>query len=370
MSEPIRVLQVFAQMNRGGAETMIMNIYRNIDRSKIQFDFIVHTNEECAFDNEIAKLGGRIYQVPRYIGRNHLAYTRAWNTFFKNNREYKIIHGHVRSTASIYLKIARKYGLKTIVHSHSTTSGDNLTALAKNVLQFPLRYIADYFFACSEYAGEWLFGKSVKSRDNYYILKNAINTKEFLFNNEIRLKKRQDLNLEDKFVIGHIGRFHKLKNHKFLIDVFREVTSHIKNAVLLLIGDGELKEYILDKVIKMELSDKVIFAGVREDVPELLQAMDAFLFPSLHEGLPVTLIEAQAAGLPCIVSDEITKEVAITNLVKFLSLKTSISEWAKCIIEYSHGFHRNDMFQEISNAGYDVGVTSRWYQEFILNRNS
>jgi glycosyltransferase involved in cell wall biosynthesis len=281
MSEPIRVLQVFAQMNKGGAETMVMNMYRNIDRSKIQFDFVVHTEEECTFDNEIVQLGGRIYRVPRYIGRNHLAYTRAWNTFFRNNSEYKIIHGHVRSTASIYLKIAKKYGLKTIAHSHNTSSGNNLVALTKNILQFPLRNIADYLFACSKRAGEWLFGENINYRDNYYILKNAINTHEYIFNEEIRLRKRQELGLKDRFVVGHVGRFNKQKNHKFLIDIFKSIHELDDNSVLILAGSGPLKSKIEKKVNSLNLSDSVLFLGVRSDVRELLQAMDVFLFPSL-----------------------------------------------------------------------------------------
>ena len=215
MSDPIRIIQVFAQMNRGGAETMIMNLYRMIERSQIQFDFIVHTNEECAYDNEIRSLGGRIYRVPRYNGKNHFEYIKSWNKFFKTHPNYKIIHGHVRSTASIYLKIAKKFGLVTIAHSHSTSSGTGFSSIVKNILQYPIRNIADYLFACSEQSGEWLFGKNASKRNNFVILKNSIDVKKFVFNERVRFEKRKELKIDDKFVIGHIGRFIPSKNHKF-----------------------------------------------------------------------------------------------------------------------------------------------------------
>lgn len=368
MSTQIRVLHVLSAMGRGGAETMVMNLYRNIDRNKVQFDFIVHTEKVRPYDKEIESLGGRIFRVPRYQGSNHLQYKEAWKRFFEDNPEYRIIHGHVRSTASIYLRIAKNFGLVTIAHSHNTSSGKGVAAFAKNILQLPIRNVADYLFACSEYAGEWLFGKKVKKRDNYYIIKNAIDTKQFIFNKDIRLIKRKEFEIEDKFIIGHVGRFHKQKNHEFLIDIFKEIVSQNEKAILLLVGDGELKQCISDKVNKLGLSEKVIFTGVRTDIPELLQAMDVFLLPSLHEGLPVTLIEAQASGLPCVISSEITKEVAITELVKFVSLEANIYEWAKLVLEYSDKSYRYDMSNEIVNAGYDIEATSNWYQNFIKSR--
>jgi len=180
MSQPIRVLQVFAQMNRHGSESMIMSMYRNIDRSKVQFDFIVHTTDKCDYDEEIESLGGRIYSIPRYTGTNHFLYKKAWHNFLKQHSDYKIIHGHIRSTASIYLKIAKKYGLITIAHSHNTSSGAGFSAIVKNIYQYPIRYIVDYLFACSKSAGTWLFGERACRKDNFFILNNAIDTKKFI----------------------------------------------------------------------------------------------------------------------------------------------------------------------------------------------
>jgi glycosyltransferase involved in cell wall biosynthesis len=367
MAEPIRVLQVFALMNKGGAETMIMNFYRNTDRSKIQFDFIVHSQEECMFDKEIRDLGGNIYYVPPYTGKNHFHYKMAWHNFFKEHPEYNVIHGHVRSTASIYLKIAKKYELITIAHSHSTSSGNGVSALIKNLLQYPIRYTADYLFACSKVAGNWLFGKMATKKANFVVLNNAIETNKFAYNEDLRIKKRKELKIENKFVVGHIGRFNTPKNHKFLIDIFKEIYKLNPNTILLLIGDGELRESIENKVNDMGLSNSVIFTGVRSEISDLLQAMDVFLFPSLYEGLPVTLIEAQASGLKIYAANTITEEVAITNLVNYCSLKSTPNQWANRVINGLNKKNiRSKSFTEVKNSNYDIEENAKWLENFYL----
>lgn len=367
MAGPIRVLQVFAQMNRGGAETMIMNLYRNIDRSKVQFDFIVHTEAKCAFDNEIYTLGGKIFRIPRYTGKNHFRYKNEWHDFLKEHPEYKIIHGHVRSTAAIYLSIAGKYGLTTIAHSHSTSSGKGFAAFAKNILQYPIRNTANYLFACSKPAGEWLFGKSACKHENFTVLNNAIDAKKFVFNENIRCIKRNEFHVKDKFVVGHVGRFHPQKNHEFLIDIFKEVYSKNKDSVLLLVGDGEERKKVQELVRCLGLTDCVIFAGIRSDVSEIFQAMDVFLFPSIHEGLPVTLVEAQASGIKCIISDTIAEEVKITNQVEFISLKQSPEFWAEQALKYVNGYVRENTYKDIADAKYDIKDNAKWVEEFYLN---
>jgi glycosyltransferase involved in cell wall biosynthesis len=368
MAEPIRVLQVFAQMNRGGAETMIMNFYRNVDRSKIQFDFIVHSQEECDYDMEIQSLGGKIFRIPRYTGKNHFRYNVEWHNFFKEHPEYKIIHGHLRSTASIYLKIAKKYGVKTIAHSHSTSSGNGISAIVKNILQYPIRYIADYLFSCSKVAGEWLFGKKATRQHNFVVVSNAIETSKFAYNEDLRIKKRIELHLENKFVVGHIGRFITAKNHIFLLNIFKEIYDINPNAILLLIGDGELKRLIEKKVSELGLNNSVVFTGVRSDIPGLLQAMDVFLFPSLYEGLPVTLIEAQASGLKIVASNTLTEEVAITDLITFCSLKTDPRDWANCALDDNFDSNnRHINFTKVKRSNYDIEENAKWLQNFYLN---
>lgn len=368
MIEPIRVLQVFGKLDRGGAETMIMNLYRKIDRDKVQFDFIVHTEEEGDFYDEIRSLGGKIHCMPKYTGKNHLYYKKVWITLFENYKEYKIIHGHLRSTASIYLNIANKYELTTIAHSHNTSSGNGISAIAKDILQFRIRYIANYLFACSNAAGYWLYGKRACGKENFFILKNAIDTKKFVYNKTTRDKMRNELQIQEKFVIGHVGRFDRQKNHELLIDIFREISISKENAILLLIGNGELKSTIEKKVADLNLEKCVYFLGTRSDVAEILQAIDVFLFPSLFEGLPVTLIEAQASGVPCVISDSITKDVKVTkNLLTFMPLNQSSQKWAEAVLMYKENNVRNNMQSDIEKSGYDINNTAKWIEEFYLN---
>ncbi|HAQ39737.1 MAG TPA: glycosyltransferase family 1 protein [Clostridiales bacterium] len=367
MAEPIRVLQVFAKMNRGGAETMIMDLYHHIDRTKVQFDFIVHTAEKCDFDDEIEQLGGNIYSMPKYNGKNHFIYKKAWDDFFKEHSEYNIIHGHLRSTAAIYLKIAKRYGMITIAHSHSTSSGNGYKAFVKNLLQHQIKFTSDYMLACSYDAGKWLFGGKNIELNKCKNLKNAIEISKFIFNKDVRMKVRKDLNLDGKYVVGHVGRFYPPKNHEFVIDVFNLIKKEKDNAVLILIGDGPDRKIIEDKVQKFGLGNSVIFLGVRSDVNELIQAMDVFLFPSKYEGLGIVLIEAQASGLKCIVSDLIPEEAFVTDLVESISLKKSTDVWKTAILKYSDGYPRRNTYEEIKAKGYDIIDTANWLENFYLS---
>lgn len=366
--EPIRVLQVFAQMNRGGAETMIMNLYRKIDRTKVQFDFIVHTNDECAFDDEIRNLGGKIYRVPRYTGKNHLSYRKSWKEFFDNHPEYRIVHGHVRSTASIYLKIAKNKGLVTIAHSHNTSSGKGVSAAIKTIFQLQLRYISSYMIGCSETAGIWLFGEKACLSDRFMILNNAIDTEEFKFSKEDRDNTRNELGINDKFVIGNVGRFSPQKNHEFLIEVFNAVFKKDSNTILLLVGDGEKRHEIQETVNSYNLCSNVIFYGVSPEIPKLLSSMDLFLMPSLHEGFPVVLVESQCSDLPCVISSTITKEVLLSDSIKQISLNDDADVWADAILEYKKNQkdRNNDSSRMIREKGYDVEKNARWIENFYL----
>lgn len=365
---PIRILQVFATLDRGGAETMIMNIYRNIDRSKVQFDFIVNEDkDEYAYEREIKDLGGKIYRLPRYNIKNHFLYRKKWEQLLSNHPEWNIIHAHHTTPAFIYLKVAKSFNRITIAHSHTAGSEKSIKSCVKVLLRYPLRHVADYLFACSESAAKWMFGEY---SDSTFIIKNAIDTKKFTFSNVIRERKRKELGIENKFVIGHIGRFQTPKNHVFLIDIFKEIYNKDKNSVLLLVGDGELRSSIEKKVKELRLMNNVIFTGVRTDVPELLQAMDVFVFPSLYEGLPVSLIEAQAAGIKIFASTNITKEVKITKLVNFISLKKSPEYWAELILSAcKNGYERKDMRKEIIDAGYDINENAKKIEKFYLALN-
>ena len=360
MTKPVRVLQVVGILNCGGAESMIMNLYRNIDREKVQFDFIVHSNEEGMYDREVKALGGMIYHCPRFSGKNLTVYRKWWKCFFQEHPEYQVLHSHMRSYAALYFPIASKFGIKTIIHSHSTSNGDGIQALVKNVMQMPLRYQADYLMACSQIAGIWLYGEKACNSSKYVFLPNAVDVEKYKMNDVIRSQYRKELGVEEKLVFGHIGRFHESKNHPFLLKVFAEIYKKNKNAVLLLIGDGELRGMVEETIKELQIGEAVILLGLRRDVAELLQAIDMLLFPSVWEGLPVTVIEAQAAGVPCIISDNITTDVDITELVHRLPI-TDTTNWEKLALS---GLQKKDVSEEVKQSGFDVKESAKMLQTF------
>ncbi|NUU59626.1 glycosyltransferase family 1 protein [Paenibacillus sp. JW14] len=343
---------------------MIMNLYRNIDREKIQFDFVIHSSEKCDYTEEILSLGGKIYSIPRFTGKNYFTYKSAWKNFFAQHPEYKIIHGHMRSTASIYLELAKSFGVKTIAHSHSTSNGFGVSAIVKDIMQYSIRYNSDYLFACSQKAGEWLFGKKQFRKSNSFIVKNAIESDKYIFNIMKREILRKELGIDGKFVIGHVGRFCSAKNHEYLVEIFESIYNTDNNSLLLLIGDGELLDEIKSIVHKKKISHSVMFLGSRSDVSELLQCMDTFVFPSKFEGLGISVIEAQASGLPCIISDNIPLEAHITKLIQALSLNKKPDEWAEFILRTKDKSHRKDMTKEIESSGYNVKFNTKWLEDF------
>lgn len=356
----IRVLQVFNSMGCGGAENMIMNLYRKIDKSKVQFDFLVHTDKKCFFDDEIRSLGGQIYCVPYFNGKNFLQYKKALQKFFESHREYPIVHGHVGSCAAIYLSLAHKYGCTTIAHSHSANKGNILY----NIFSYPTRYVADKIIGCSEKAGISRYGKHCWKKKNGFVLTNGIDIESFFANAKVREQIRKELNIEDKFVVGHVGSFGEPKNHMYLLEVFKCILNEHKDSVLLLIGDGILKDKIKNRMRELEIEDNVIMTGVRSDVNKLIQAMDCFVFPSLYEGLPLTVVEAQVAGLPCYISASITKEVCLSDLVKMLSINDSPSKWSNEVLKCKDCDVRQDVSGKIIKAGYDVSSTAQWLADF------
>ena len=369
MKVPIRVLQVIGIMNRGGAETMIMNLYRHIDRSRIQFDFVENSFEEAVFDEEIHSLGGRVFRCPHYNGKNHFAYTKWWENFFqKHEGEYRLIHGHIGSTASIYLSVAKKHGLYTVAHSHNSGTDHSAKALAYRILSYRTRNIADYFFACSEVAGVDRFGEKVTQSSHYSVLNNAIDTNQFCYDAAVRAEVRNELKISNECVIGHIGRFESQKNHLFLMKIFRKILEKQENSKLLLVGDGALREEIEKQVDDMRIRDKVIFTGVRADVNRLVQAMDVFVFPSLYEGLPVTLVEVQTSGLPCVISDKVPQEsILVEDLVTVCNLSDNPEKWAEESLRQART-KRISRSREVAAAGYDISETAKWLGDFYLEK--
>ncbi|WP_100012077.1 glycosyltransferase family 1 protein [Lentibacillus sediminis] len=365
MGSPIRILHVVVNMNRGGAETLIMNLYRNINREKIQFDFL--TCNEGAFDEEISRMGGKIHRIPYVTEAGPIGFSREIIQFLNRN-PYKIIHSHLDRMSGLVLKSAKKAGVPVrIAHSHNTGSeGGFVSKTFKWYAGSHIPSNATHFYACSLGAASWLFKHHSKKA---FILKNGIEPDKFQFSTEVREETRRTLNLgPNQFVLGHIGRFNKQKNHLYLLDVFRNVSKQIPKAVLILVGDGALKGEIKEKIMELNLEEKVKLLGIRDDTHKLLQAFDLFVFPSLHEGLPVSLIEAQGAGLPCLISNRITKEVDMgLGLVEQLSLGR-INSWVERIHHLSQ--ERNIRWtdeQALQAHGYDIRRTAEFAQSSYLS---
>ena len=364
---PIRVLNLFTIMNRGGAETMVMNYYRNMDRSKVQFDFMVHRQERGAYEDEIEALGGRIFRMPPVRPWSAHEYKKVVRAFYGEHPEYKVIHSHMSELGYYDFIEAEKAGVPVrICHAHNRPYGLDLKSPVRWYYKTMMRAHITDLFTCGVESAEWLFGAKNKSR--FVQLNNAIDAKQYVYRPQLRQSMRQALGIaEDQLVIGHVGRFDPQKNHGFLIDVFANVHKQNEKALLVLVGDdshsGGME--IHEKVAQLGLTESVKFLGVRSDVADALQTMDVFLFPSLFEGLSVASIEAQAAGLPVLISDGVPIECKKTDLVHVLPLKASAEEWAKTVLELAQ-IPRRDTYEEIKAAGFDIAENAKWLQEFYL----
>lgn len=373
-NEPIRVLHIVGRMDRGGIETMIMNLYRNIDRTKVQFDFLAHYGREAVYNDEIRALGGHIYEMPALKDETHVyywrlfAYTAALNKFFKEHQEYKIIHCHMTNTAAIYMPIAKKYGVTCCIsHSHSSRGKAGLLGVVTNILQKPIYKNATDWFACSKVAAEWFYPANAVKAGKVKIVANAVDGKRFRFSEEKRAETKKQLGLDNQLVIGCVGRLRKEKNQIFLVDVMCEVLKKCPDAVLVCAGDGPCEEEIRNRAAELGIQDKVMLLGMRTDIPDVMQAMDVLAMPSLFEGLPVTGIEAQASGLSILASTGVTDEMNAIDMVEYLPLTAPKSEWAEKLIKLAQK-PRRDTFQEIKAAGYDINTTAPWVQNFYLEK--
>lgn len=356
----MRVLQVVTNMDRGGLETMLMNYYRHIDRTKVQFDFLTHRQERAAYDDEIEALGGRIYRLPRLVPWSK-SYLSELNRFFDEHPEYKIIHVHQDCLSSVILKAAAKHDVPVrIAHSHSANQDKNIKYPIKLWYKRKIPRHATHLFACGKEAGDWMF-----SGAPYQIVNNAIDAAAYTYDADKRGELRRQLVLADELVIGHVGNFTQPKNHPFLLEIFTALLKKEPNAVLLLVGGGEEMSQIREKAQKLGIAEHVHFLGVRSDVAGLMQAMDVFVFPSLYEGLGIALIEAQTAGLPCVVSDTIPHEAYLTDLVDSESLSAPAEKWAEKILE-KRAIPRTDRRAEIATHGFDITTEAVKLQEFYL----
>lgn len=366
--EPIHVLVLDTVMDRGGAEAMIMNYMRNINRDVIKFDFLTNRDYREAYEDEIESLGGKVYHMcPMYPGKFR-QYKREVREFLKAHPEYQIIHSNLEERSYFALKEAKKLGVPVrISHSHNRPLGFDLKLIIRYYFRFMLKYYNTHMFSCGVEAGDWLYGK--KNRDKVIIMNNAIDARHYTYDAAKAKEMRRSLGITpEQKVIGHVGRFFPQKNHPFLIDIFKAIHEKDENTVLLLVGGGEqddhLKNEMKQKVEDLGLGDCVQFLGVREDVDEVMQAFDLFLLPSLFEGLPVTMVEAQASGLPCVISDNVPIQCDITGNVKVVGLDKSPAVWADTVLEYVDEFERRDTFEKVKKAGFDIQENAKWLEEF------
>lgn len=362
----IRVLQVFGWTDRGGAETMVMNYYRNIDRTKIQFDFVKHTTRRCAYDDEIESLGGRIYVLPEFTGKNLISYHRAWVNFLREHPEWHTIHIHRFTVGSPIAYAAKCAGIKNrIIHVHSVGRVAPLyspTGIFAKLNTLCFRHTANILFACGELSGKYFYGKH-----RFAIQPNAIDVKKFKSDNDSRALIRKQCGFsEEAFVIAHVGRFIQVKNHSFLIKIFIEVLKQRPEARLLLVGDGETRKATEDLAVEADLRDKVYFAGLQNNVSDWLQAADIFVLPSIMEGLPVCVVEAQAAGLTCVMSDHLDKSVDVSKTTKFVPVNSEARRWADVIIGVPK-YDKHSIHNKIIESEYNIENAKDKLMSFYLN---
>ncbi|MDO4945348.1 MAG: glycosyltransferase family 1 protein [Ruminococcus sp.] len=366
MSEPIRVLHILQRMEAGGTQALLMNIYRKIDRTKVQFDFLVEYPEKQFYDDEITEMGGKIYYSTVREDFNVFKFMRQLKTILNEHPEYRIVHSHAFTIGYFCLKTAKKCGVPVrIAHSHSNETMHDIKWIPKLIMQKLYTIHATDLFACSEEAGKYLF----KNRP-FSVLKNAINSSKFVSDGRIREEVRNELGVNDNFVVGHVGRFHTSKNHSFLIDVFAQIKKKKTNAKLILIGSGDLEQNIRNKAERLSLTDSIVFLGNRADMERIYQAMDVFVFPSIFEGLGIVAIEAQAAGIPVICSEGLPPESNVTPLYKKLMLSYGAEKWALealSIVEEPQ-CHSN-MQQYIIDAGFDMKSTAAEMERFYLDKH-
>lgn len=371
MNKPERVLILDTVMDRGGAETMTMNYFRNMDRTKITYDFLVHRDYKAEYEDEIISMGGQIYRICPPYPQNWFKYIRSIKKIFKEHPEYRIIHCNMMELGYPAYMAAKKCGIPVrICHAHIAPDKVNITvkSIIRSIYKSKMKREITHKFACGKDAAKWVFGENNIS-DVVYI-KNAIDSDKYKYRPEIASEVRKEFDLGDRFVVGHVGRFFLQKNHSFIVEIFRCIAQMDDKAVLMLVGGGELDDAIMNQTknaIKIAgLSDRVIFTGVRSDVDRLIQAFDVFILPSLFEGFPVVLVEAQAAGLKCVISDTVSSECDITGNIESISLNEDASFWAERILSYKKSYKKEDMQQTIIDAGYDIHSNAKWLEDYYL----
>ncbi len=372
MKYPVKVLILDTVMDRGGAEAMTMNYFRNMDRSKVTYDFLVHREYKAAYEDEIESLGGKIYRISPPYPQNWFQYKKTIKKLFREHPEYQIIHCNMMELGYPAYVAAKKCDVPVrICHAHTAPDKEKITV--KSIIRGAYKKLMlsniTHKFACGKNAAKWVFGAN--NIDDVIYMKNAVEADRFRYSSQIEAEIREKFNLEGKFVVGHVGRFFEPKNHPFIVKIFAEIAKKDANAVLMLVGGGELDDAIMNQTKEnfraLGILDRVIFTGVRTDVNRIIQAFDVFILPSLCEGFPVVMVEAQAAGLKCLISDKVTAECDITGNVEIIPLSDGEKVWAEHILVYKNSYRKQDMYQTIVNAGYDIKENARWLERFYID---
>lgn len=352
MEKPIRILQVFTTLNRGGAETNMMNYIRHMNLKEFEMDFLVHREEKGAYEDEVQLHGSKVFRLPPVHPLHLKSYKKAVRRFFDDHPDYDIVHGQTSELGVFIYEEAKRRKIPVIIaHAHLSTMNFDHKALFRLLWRKRTQQAANTFFTCGHDAAQWLFGKQAHLA---FPMNNAIEPAVFAFDAEKRAAMRKALQAENTFNLVNVARFNTQKNHRFLIRVFHALLQHNDKARLFLVGTGDLEADVRQQVQSLGLQDHVVFLGTRSDVPELLQAMDLFVFPSLFEGLPVSLVEAQATGVRAVVSDGISEEaILVEENVKVISLKKSPAAWAEEILPFC-GYERKETSSTIKEKGYDI----------------
>lgn len=368
MSTMIRILHVLHSMNRGGAEAMLMNYYRNIDHTRVQFDFLLTEQNRCQYEDEIESLGGTVYRVPLLRFSNPFPYINEVKCFLKKHPEYRIVHSHTSSKSAVPLWVAKKCGVPVrVCHAHSSSSGHGLERFVRWALGIWLKQVATDFMSCGEGATRCWYGDKYLKIAKF--VPNAVDMDNLRYDNSVRCAMRDKLNILDgDCIMGMVSRFHPVKNHLFALDVLAALKQRHCKAKLLFVGDGDLRSSIEEKISALSLQNDVILAGLVSDVPNYLQAMDVVLMPSSHEGLPVSLVEAQANGLSVVASTGVPHEVDVTENVTFLPLEVDV--WADSLAAMiGEGVKRDaEAVDKVRAAGYDIKIASKWLEEWYMKQ--
>lgn len=375
-SRPVRVLQSVGAMNHGGIEHFVMNVYRKIDRDLVQFDFVERVNDHCIFDDEIESLGGRIYRF-QSPDKHPVSSMRFYRELFREHPEWQVVHEH-RSTLSGFLCCLRAASYEhvrtRVVHAHNSALsawyggvGNAVEQITDIINKKMISGIATDYFACSDLAAEWLFPFEAGVFEKVRVIPNGIDAARFAFNARDRVEVRALYGIpENAFVIGHVGRFCQEKNQEFLIGLLKTIPAEMEGRLLLL-GDGFLRDEIEKRASELGLRERVVFAGLQTETWKYYSAMDAFCMPSIHEGLPVSAVEAQASGLPLLLSENVSRDTDLGGVEAFLSIDEGPDAWVKTLINCRKDADKRSLgVKLVADAGFDIDVAAEELQNFYL----